>query len=93
MKRCYACNSGACRCKLCFVACMVMSAVALVALLDGCVVSHEVRARYALEHARCLANERAIVDRPGTSYEQDTDDLEAERLRCDAALDAIEESN
>jgi hypothetical protein len=49
----------------------------------------EQRTAYAVEQARCLANERAIVDREGTSYELDRYDLEQERARCDAALHVI----
>jgi len=58
-------------------------------LLPGCGASAELRTRYATEVARCVANERAIVDRQGTSYEQDRDDLDVERARCNAALDQI----
>lgn len=58
-------------------------------LLPGCGASAELRTRYATEVARCIANERAIVDRQGTSYEQDLEDLDAERARCNAALEQI----
>lgn len=59
--------------------------------LQGCAgLSPEGRARYSLEMARCLANEREIVDRQGTTYEEDRTDLEAERARCNAALSDIE---
>lgn len=61
----------------------------LSALAAGCGASAEIRTRYATEVARCIANERAIVDRQGTSYEQDRDDLDVERARCNAALDSI----
>ena len=57
--------------------------------LTGCGASAELRARYATEVARCTANERAIVDRQGTSFEEDQRDLLLERNRCDAALAAI----
>lgn len=53
-------------------------------------VSPETRTAYAVEQARCLANERAIIDRAGTTMEQDETDFAAERARCDAALQAIE---
>ena len=43
----------------------------------------------AVETQRCLANERAIVDRPDTTEEQDRADLASERSRCDAARAAI----
>ncbi len=55
----------------------------------SCGASAELRARYATEVARCTANERAIVDRPGTSFEEDQRDLLEERNRCDAALASI----
>jgi len=55
--------------------------------------SAELRTAYATEMARCVANERAIVDRQGTTREQDLSDLDAERARCDAALVAVEEEH
>jgi hypothetical protein len=61
-------------------------------LTAGCGASAEIRGAYALEQARCIANEREIVTRLGTSYQEDANDLRAERERCDAALDAIEEA-
>jgi hypothetical protein len=62
-------------------------------LTSGCGgASDALRAAYATEAARCVMNERAIVDRQGTTEEQDRADLDAERARCDAALDAIEET-
>ena len=66
-----------------------MRSALILILLTGCGASAELRARYATEVARCTANERAIVDRQGTTYEQDRADLEVERARCDAALAAI----
>lgn len=48
------------------------------------------RVSYSLEVARCIAEERAIVDRVGTSAAEDHRDLVAARRRCDDALDAIE---
>lgn len=67
-----------------------MRAIALSAIiLVGCGASAQLRSAYATETARCIANERAIVDRQGTSYEQDREDLDVERARCNAALDAI----
>ena len=47
------------------------------------------REALAVETQRCVANERAIVDRPDTTEEQDRADLAAERSRCDAARAAI----
>ena len=46
----------------------------------------EVRTAYAVEQARCLANERAIIAREGTTREQDEADYAAEQARCDAEL-------
>jgi hypothetical protein len=69
----------------------VRTSLILSALIVGCgaTVSADVRHRYATETARCIANERAIIDRQGTSYEQDRDDLDVERARCNAALEQI----
>lgn len=47
------------------------------------------RTALAIETQRCIVNERAIVDRVGSSREDDERDLAAERARCDAARDAI----
>lgn len=58
--------------------------------LCGCGASAATRSAYALEQARCIANERSIIDREGTTEEQDRADMASERARCDAALDAIE---
>lgn len=59
-------------------------------LLLGCGASAQVRAAYAAEVAHCMEMERAIVHREGTTLEQDQEDMAAERVRCDAALEAIE---
>jgi hypothetical protein len=75
-------------------ACLVLAVVALVAACcSGCGASAATQGAYALEQARCLANERDIVDRQGTTLEEDQASLAAERARCDAALDAIEEAD
>ena len=66
-----------------------MKILILSALIAGCGASAELRTRYATEMARCIANERAIIDRQGTSYEQDREDLDVERVRCNAALQQI----
>lgn len=59
-------------------------------ILAGCgAATAEQRTAYAVEQAHCLSEERAIVDRAGTTEEQDRADLAAERARCDAALLAI----
>lgn len=47
------------------------------------------REGYAAETARCMANERAIVDRPGTTAAEDQEALDIERARCNDALGAI----
>lgn len=63
----------------------------LAALLTACSgPTAAVRTAYSVEVAHCIANERAIVDRQGTTEEQDRADLAAERARCDAALSAAE---
>ncbi len=51
------------------------------------------RSAYAVEVTHCTSNERTIVDRAGTTAEQDQHDLLVERARCDAALHAIEEGD
>lgn len=65
-------------------------ALAFLAATVGCGGATGVtRTSYALEEARCVSNERVIVDRANTTREQDETDLAAERARCDAALAAI----
>jgi hypothetical protein len=60
-------------------------------LLSACGgASVQTETAYAAEATRCIANERAIIDRQGTTLEQDRADLTAERARCDAALATIE---
>lgn len=80
--------------ELSIAAIAVLAVVALVAACcSGCGASAATQGAYALEQARCLANERQIVDQQGTTLEQDQAALAAERARCDAALDAIEEAD
>lgn len=69
-----------------------MRGLILCLFLAGCgaSVSNETRTAYSIEIAHCAANERQIVDRPGTTREQDEHDLAVERARCDAATHAIE---
>ena len=67
---------------------IILAAIAW--LMSGCGASAQTRVAYATEQARCIANERAIVDRAGTTEEADRADLAAERARCDAALSSIE---
>lgn len=64
--------------------------IGLIALSACGGASAEVRTAYSVEVARCIADERAIVDREGTTREQDSADLTAARARCDEALRAIE---
>lgn len=91
MRRCYVCDQPNCRfCRVTWTGVGVAAAVAFVSWLSGCGASAELRAAYALEQARCIANEQEIIDRAGSTYEEDVADLAEERLRCDAALDAIE---
>lgn len=66
-------------------------AFALLALVAGCGgASPALVSAYTLEQARCYQNERDIIDRQGTTEEQDYADMAAERERCAAALAAIE---
>jgi hypothetical protein len=58
----------------------------------GAQLTSEQRTALAIETQRCVVNERAIVDRVGTTEEQDRADLAAERARCDAARAAITET-
>lgn len=53
-------------------------------------LSSEQRIAYSAEVARCIQNERAIIDRQGTTLEEDERDLAVERARCDDALASIE---
>lgn len=62
----------------------------LMGAAGSCAASPELRRSYAEEVARCISNERAIVDRRGTTQEQDEADLASERARCDEALHSIE---
>jgi hypothetical protein len=69
---------------------VLMFAVSAAALnMAGCGASAATREAYAAEVARCVAGERAIVDRSGTSEEEDREALALERARCNAALAAI----
>ena len=69
------------------VACAMLAALLHV---PGCgAATPETRSAYAVEALTCIANERAIVERQGTTEEQDRTDLVLERARCDAALATI----
>jgi len=59
--------------------------------LTGCGASAETRGRYALEVSRCVAEERAVIEREGFSYEEDAEAMQLVRERCDAELDRIEQ--
>lgn len=63
--------------------------------LSGCgaQLTSAQRTALAVETQLCIANERAIVDRQGTTEEDDRADLAAERARCDAARAAISEGS
>lgn len=78
---------------LLFAAIAALILCALAAVLPGCGASAATQGAYALEQARCIANEREIVDRQGSTLAEDQAALAAERARCDAALDAIEEAD
>lgn len=69
---------------------LTMSVILHLAILDcSCgAATPAQREGYAAEVARCAANERAIVERPGTSEAEDAEALDTERARCDAALAA-----
>ena len=65
---------------------MLWFLVALALVTHGCGATGELRTAYAVEQARCLANERAIIAREGTTREQDELDYSTEQARCDAEL-------
>lgn len=64
--------------------------LALAIVHCGCGASPATREAYTLETLRCVANEQAIVDREGTTADEDREALALERARCDAALGAIQ---
>ena len=70
---------------------LLVLALAAGPVLVGCgaQLTASQREALAVETQRCVANERAIVDRTDTTEEQDRADLAAERSRCDAARAAI----
>ena len=68
--------------------CHALVVASIVAACGGGLTNSQ-RASLATETQVCLLNERAIVDRMGTTAEQDAADLAAERARCDAARAAI----
>ena len=75
-------------------AALVLFAFLLAVLLASCGgASVETRTLYSLESARCVANERAIIDTEYESVESAQAAWEAERARCDAALHQIESAN
>lgn len=60
-------------------------------LLGACSgASAATRTAYTAVVADCVRRERIIVDRTGTTEEQDRADLAVERARCDAALHVAE---
>jgi len=69
----------------------VVVIAALGYLLSGCgaQLTDSQRSALTLETQRCIANERAIVDREGSTAQQDEADLIAERIRCNATRAAI----
>lgn len=67
----------------------VVAAVTAMTLM-ACGASQATRTAYTVETARCIANERAIETREGSTLEEDLEDLELERVRCRAALRLIE---
>jgi len=69
--------------------------LALGATAHGCgaQLSESARVALAVRTQLCLVQERAIVDRTGTTAEQDAADLAASRAQCDADRAAIVEGN
>jgi hypothetical protein len=61
----------------------------LATALSCCGASPEVRQSYAVEVARCIAAERAIVDRQGTTEAEDVAALAVVRAERDATLQTI----
>jgi len=59
----------------------------------GAQLSESARVALAVRTQICLVQERAIVDRTGTTAEQDAADLAASRAQCDADRAAIVEGN
>jgi hypothetical protein len=57
--------------------------------IEGCGASAATHSAYSIEAARCIANERVIIERTGTTEEQDRADMAAERARCDHELSLI----
>lgn len=55
----------------------------------GPALTTEQRTALAIETQLCISNERAIVDRVGSTREDDERDLAAERARCDEARQRI----
>lgn len=55
----------------------------------GPALTTEQRTALAIETQFCISNERAIVDRVGSTREDDERDLAAERARCDEARQRI----
>ena len=67
--------------------------ILIAALLASCGgASAGTRTAYSVAVAQCVARERSIVDRTGTTEEQDRADLAAEREECDHNLARIEGS-
>jgi hypothetical protein len=71
------------------VALLVLCLGASVVSACGAQLTDSQRAALAIETQRCIVNERAIVDRAGSTEAQDRADLSAERMRCDATRAAI----
>lgn len=66
----------------------------VIGIFIGCMscgpsVSTQTRVDYALEVAHCDEEERAIIARQGTTREEDTAAMAAERVRCDEARAAL----
>lgn len=68
---------------------LIALALPVLTSCGGAQLSAEQRTALAIETQLCITNERAIVERQGTTEEQDRADLAAERDRCDEARQRI----
>ena len=73
-------------------AALLLVALALTLPACGAQLTATQRTALAVETQLCIANERAIVERQGTTEDEDRAALAAERARCDAARAAITEA-
>lgn len=69
---------------------MIAPVAASIVLAFGVGCGYGTTAAYTAIAADCIARERAIVDRPDASAEEDARDLAAVRAECDEVLSAVE---